>query len=134
MHFNTNSLQAINLFLFDLAQMTSENLANINANVFSDLGHKMFKRSKTINEIVAIEMLEQYDWIKSAIHAIKYKSNDEQNGDFINPTDSLDKLELLIKKIRSHENSKFSRLFVADNDSNLILNVCNHCKGDIKIL
>jgi hypothetical protein len=141
---NINNLQAINLLLFDLVQLNNKNtskktlnLNDINQSV-SDLSLKTFKkRSKTINEIIAIEMLEQFDWIKSAIQAIKYETDEQKIGDFTNPTDSLDKLEALIKKIRSHKNSRFARLFMSDclaDGTNLLINVCNNCKGDIKIV
>jgi hypothetical protein len=129
-----NNLQAINVILSSLASLSPNRTLAAN-----DIGHlsslSASRKVKTFNEIVALEMLEQFDWIKMAIQSIKYE-NEEQNGDFTNPADSLDRLEQLVRKIKVYKSTKFSRLYQPDclGDSNLLLNVCTKCKGEIKVV
>jgi virulence-associated protein VapD len=129
-----NNLQAVNVLLANLASMGPTRTAAA-ATQLTQPSLTSSKKCKTFNEIVALEMLEQFDWIKLAIQSIRYE-NEEKNGEFTNPTDSLDKLEQLVRKIKAYKATKFSRLYQPEclGDANLLLNVCIKCKGEIKIV
>ena len=129
---NLNNLQAVNIIISNLAGLSNRSVAELNSKICN---LNSSKKVKTFNEIVAIEMLEQFDWIKLAVQTIKYGSN-EQNAEFTNPTDSLEKLDQLVRNIKAFKNTKFSRLYQPSGlgDANLLLNVCIKCKGEIKIV
>lgn len=121
---NLNNFQAINKILSSLLKSNqSLSLSSINLN-HGDKIHR--KKSKTINEIAAEQVIEQFDWVKKSIKTM----NSE-----IDMIESLDNLEILIKKIKENRNTKFSRLYQPHGvDSELFLNVCVNCKGNVKIV
>jgi hypothetical protein len=140
-----NNLQVANLLVSNLSKMLNQTnpLNNIS---FEDKlnktnSHKM--KSKTLNEIIGEQMLEQFDWLKAAFKdeaSANSKSNAEsQSPEFINDNeninfiDSLDKLEKLITRIKLNRLTTLGRLFQAVNTSeqNVLLNVCNKCTGHL---
>lgn len=128
-----NNLQLINVLLAKLAQLDQaivnkpELLREIST---SHLVIKKQPRSRTLNELVAEEALEQFEWVNAATSA------ENQNQEELNESSLsiLDRLETLIKQIKQNRITKFARLYQPEsvNSSDLMLNVCNKCKGDIK--
>lgn len=128
-----NNLQLVNILLAKLAQLdhTNTNRAELLRQVsLSHLTAETRKqpRSRTLNELVAEEALEQFEWAKTASTEHRLESSCES------PVSTLDRLETLIKEIKKNRIAKFGRLYQPDslNSSDLMLNVCNRCKGEIK--
>lgn len=146
-----NNLQVANLLVSNLSKMLNQTNP-LNSIVIDDKlnktnSHKM--KSKTINEIIGEQMLEQFDWLKAAFREETSNNNSKPNtepqshsSDLINNCenvnfmDSLDKLEKLITRIKLNRLTTLGRLFQAVNTSehNVLLNVCNKCTGQIKIV
>lgn len=146
-----NNLQVANLLVSNLSKMLNQTNP-LNSIVIDDKlnktnSHKM--KSKTINEIIGEQMLEQFDWLKAAFREETSNNNSKPNtepqsqaSDLINDSenvnfmDSLDKLEKLITRIKLNRLTTLGRLFQAVNTSeqNVLLNVCNKCTGQIKIV
>lgn len=146
-----NNLQVANLLVSNLSKMLNQTNP-LNSIVIDDKlnktnSHKM--KSKTINEIIGEQMLEQFDWLKAAFREETSNNNSKPNtepqsqaSDLINDSenvnfmDSLDKLEKLITRIKLNRLTTLGRLFQAVNtsDQNVLLNVCNKCTGQIKIV
>ena len=127
-----NSLQCVNILLTNLSSL---NLTAIVTDEFSkkSLAHK--SKSKTLNEIAAEQLLEQFDWLKEAANDAEIGGRENENKD-LNIIDSLDSLEKLITRIKFNRLTTLSRLFQVVNTSemNLLLNVCNKCTGKIQIV
>ena len=146
-----NNFQVENLLVSNLSKMLNQTNP-LNSIVIDDKlnktnSHKM--KSKTINEIIGEQMLEQFDWLKAAFREETSNNNSKPNtepqsqaSDLINDSenvnfmDSLDKLEKLITRIKLNRLTTLGRLFQAVNTSeqNVLLNVCNKCTGQIKIV
>ena len=130
-----NSLQCVNILLTNLSSL---NLTAIVTDEFSkkSLAHK--SKSKTLNEIAAEQLLEQFDWLKEAANdaEIGGRENAQNENKDLNIIDSLDSLEKLITRIKFNRLTTLSRLFQVVNTSemNLLLNVCNKCTGKIQIV
>ena len=86
---------------------------------------------KTNNEQVAEQMLEQFEWLSKCVLCPS-----KQDGSETGHVDSLDKLEDLINRIKLKRSSTHSRLFQAacTSESYLLLNVCNQCTGQLKVV
>ena len=129
-----NNLQLINVLLAKLAQLDQANVNKPELLREISTSHLIIKkqsRSRTLNELVAEEALEQFEWVNAATSA------ENQNQEELNESSSLsilDRLETLIKQIKQNRITKFARLYQPEsvNSSDLMLNVCNKCKGDIK--
>jgi len=83
---------------------------------------------KTENETIAAQMLEQFKWVNLS---------NVKNQDNSNTVDSFDKLERLIERIKLSRMTSHSRLFQTTDlsgDFDLLLNVCNRCKGKIQVI
>jgi hypothetical protein len=152
-----NNLQAVNLLMSNLnglrhSAMNSKNKGKeVDFKEHLDSKVKSFK-TKTFNEMYAKQMIEQFDWVRTATQSnvedkLLIENSNEQDliGNYsarIAPHepeqigDSLDKLEELIKRIKSNRFNKFSRLFQTINhaDHNLLVNICNRCKGEVKVV
>lgn len=114
---NYNSLQATNLLLVGLSTICKK----LNRPSYS--AKQIMNRLKTSNELIAYQMLEQFDWVNFA----HYSDN--------NAINSFDKLEQLVDKMKLSIATIHSRLYQTteySKDSETLLNVCNHCKGQIK--
>lgn len=132
-----NNLQAINLILSNLCSMNQIDKTN-GSNLFTEINSKFInlnlkKKSKTLNEMMAEQVLEQFDWVK---HAVQLNSTslptNQSSANNLNLINSLDNLEHLIKKIKQNRCTKFSRLYQPDGDTELMLNVCKKCSGQIQ--
>ena len=127
-----NSLQCANLLL--------TNVDSLNGNKTEEAFMNLSKiKSKTLNEIAAEQMLEQFDWLKETIN--NDGSQNEANTQLgekrdLNVVDSLDNLEKLITRIKFNRMTTLGRLFQVVNTSemNLLLNVCNKCTGKIQVI
>ena len=145
-----NNLQVANLLVSNLSKMLNQTNP-LHSMVIDDKLNNTNSRkmkSKTINEIIGEQMLEQFDWLKAAFReetSNNSKPNTESqspSSDLINENenvnfmDSLDKLEKLITRIKLNRLTTLGRLFQAVNTSehNVLLNVCNKCTGQIKIV
>lgn len=141
-----NNLQAANILLSSLASMAtpsdpSKHLTELTARAMSTL-NLANRKSKTLNELVALEWLEQFDWVKSSFykccnHQAQRVEEPSHIGYYVNPSDSLDQLEQLVNKIKAYKSSKFARLYQPagiNSDPNLLLNVCIKCKGQLKVV
>ncbi|CAF0910868.1 unnamed protein product [Brachionus calyciflorus] len=128
-HHNLNNLQALNTTLSNLYKKNPK--FEINSINLSHGNQVYKKRSKTINEIAAEQVLEQFDWVKQTVKAIPSESETS-----LNMIENLDNLEILIKKIKENRNSKFSRLYQPHGlgGSELFLNCCINCNGNVKIV
>lgn len=129
-----NNLQLVNVLLAKLAQLdqTKMNKSDLLREIStSHLIVKKQPRSRTLNELVAEEALEQFEWVNSAASAENQNQEELSNE---NSLSTLDRLETLIKQIKQNRITKFARLYQPEsvNSSDLMLNVCNKCKGDIK--
>lgn len=92
---------------------------------------------KTESESIGSQMLEQFDWLKLEMNEINsqnpFKVRTEE--DLNTSIDSFDKLETLVDRIKINRNTIHSRLFQTtemSGDFDLLLNVCNNCKGRIQ--
>lgn len=125
---NLNNLQAINTLISKL------NALNEHSQSRSTQSSKKSEpiRIKTINEIIAEQMLEQFDWLNAAVQIMQNKPC-ELGGDFV---DSLDLLEQLVKRIKTNRLSKYGRLFqpVFSGDTDILLNICKKCTGQLKVV
>lgn len=135
-HKYLNNLQAINIILSNLCSieqdMAKKSITSANGLILSEINSKLVhlpakKKCKTLNEIIAEQALEQFDWVKTTTKA---------NQDSLNLIDSLENLEELITKIKKNRSSKFNRLYQPESspDFDLLLNVCTKCTGQIKIV
>lgn len=133
-----NNLQSVNVLLSHLVQLDGESTETSRAEMFKEINtisEMKKKQPRTLNELVAEEALEQFEWIKSANHIIL-----PLGADFVpvksslSETDALDRLEILIRQIKQNRANKFSRLYQHESlgGFDLMLNVCKRCKGDIK--
>lgn len=152
-----NNLQAVNLLMSTLNGLRrSATYSNKGKEVdFQEHLHSKVKsfKTKTFNEMCAKQMIDQFDWVRTATQSnvedkllIENSSEQDFLGNYstriaqqIEPEqigDSLDKLEELIKRIKSNRFNKFSRLFQTINhaDHNLLVNICNRCKGEVKVV
>jgi hypothetical protein len=153
-----NNFQAANLLINSIKQLENTNSCHFetqpatNTNSYSQSSQSKTKRAITENELIATQMLEQYDWVRLAIggvnnnHHLNSLSKSQsarasncstQNIEENSPhsIDTFDKLELLINRIKLNRNTIHSRLFQATDmagDFDLLLNVCNHCSGQIQ--
>ncbi len=83
---------------------------------------------KTENEAIGAQMLDQFEWVKLS---------DVKNEDNLSTIDSFDKLEQLVERIKSNRSTLHSRLFQTTDtsgDFDILVNVCNRCKGKIQIV
>ena len=119
-----NNLQASNLLLVDLCKVC----AKYGRSISSSQPVNNSLRPKATNELIGYQMLEQFDWVNQAIAS-------SSEADAIS---SFDKLEKLIEKIKLSRSTVHSRLYQTTDtlrtDSETLLNFCNHCKGQIKIV
>lgn len=138
-----NNLQAVNVLLTNLVGLEADKpkhdrlLAEIN----DRRADVKVKKAKTMNELIGEELLEQFQWVKTSIQTLPniLDSNIDPtlanyNHNSNNYVHSLDTLDRLIKQIKLHRTTKFSRLYQPEALLNfdLLINVCNKCKGDIK--
>jgi hypothetical protein len=80
---------------------------------------------KTNNELVAQQMLENFEWVS------KETTHINSNGE--NDHESFESLERLINLIKLKRTTTHSRLYQALS-SDMLLNVCNRCNGPVKII
>ena len=130
-----NSLQCINVLLSNLGSLNP----NASTKAIENLSKKSSShkiKSKTLNEIAAEQMLEQFDWLKAIVNTGENNSENQTDNKDLNVIDSLDNLEKLIMRIKFNRLTTFGRLFQVVNTSemNLLLNVCNKCTGKIQIV
>jgi hypothetical protein len=153
-----NNLQAVNVLISTLNGLrqyasNSNRAKEADFQVHLDSKVKSFK-TKTFNEMCIKQMIEQFDWVRTATQSnvedkLLIEISNEQDmignhstrisqqvADQEQIGDSLDKLEELIKRIKSNRFNKFSRLFQTVNhaDHNLLVNICNRCKGEVKVV
>ena len=130
-----NSLQCANLLLSNLSSLSPTKMAT-HENI-SNMSNSHKTKSKTLNEIAAEQMLEQFEWLKATLNSTEHRTDlhDGDNQD-LNVVDSLDSLEKLITRIKFNRLTTLGRLFQVVNTSemNLLLNVCNKCTGKIQIV
>jgi hypothetical protein len=130
-----NSLQCINVLLSNLGTLSP----NLSAKAIDSLSKKSNShkiKSKTLNEIAAEQMLEQFDWLKATLNNTENNGESQTENKDLNITDSLDNLEKLIMRIKFNRLTTLGRLFQVVNSSemNLLLNVCNKCTGKIQVV
>lgn len=130
-----NSLQCINVLLSNLGTLSP----NFSAKAIDSLSKKSNShkiKSKTLNEIAAEQMLEQFDWLKATVNNTENNNESQTENKDLNVTDSLDNLEKLIMRIKFNRLTTLGRLFQVVNSSemNLLLNVCNKCTGKIQVV
>ncbi len=131
-----NNFQAANLILANLNNMCkSKNMRTLDTST-TILNPFKHTPTKTLNESIAAQMLEQFDWLKTAAFQIDPNlSNSDDIMKNINVIDSLEKLEKLIKRIKMSRTNSYGRLYqFFGNDSDLFLNVCNKCTGHVQIV
>lgn len=143
---NSNNFQAANLLLANLNHLCSNQIEKTKK--FDFISLKQLKNHhespKTLNESIAQHFLEQFDWLKTAAFQIdpnlkQPPTSNELSASPSEPnfTDSLEKLEKLIQRIRLTRTSTYGRLFQSannDNETDLFLNVCNKCTGKVKVV
>jgi hypothetical protein len=136
---NYNNFQAANLLLANLNNLCSTNNIKPDASpkaLFSN--QPKSSNVKTLNESLVDQMIEQFDWLKTAaLHAdTSPTASQSPPASSVNVFDSLDKLEKLIQRIKLTRNNKFARLYqpVDCDEADLFLNVCNKCTGQVKIV
>jgi len=119
-----NNLQASNLLLVGLSTVCAKS----GRSMTSSQPVNNPQRSKATNELIGYQMLEQFSWVNSAI----------ANSNETDAINSFDKLEKLLDKIKLSRSTVHSRLYQTTDtirtDSETLLNFCNHCKGQIKIV
>jgi hypothetical protein len=143
---NSNNFQAANLILANLNNLCkSKSIKTVDTNSVLSNTSNQFKTNKpvkTLNESIAAQMLEQFDWLKTAAFQLDpnlslQKPNSDDILKNMNVIDSLDKLEKLIRRIKMTRTNLYGRLyqfFGNDNDCDLFLNVCNKCTGNVQIV
>lgn len=138
---NYNNFQAVNLILASLNNLCkSKNIKQIDTNT-SNIGMRN-KPVKTLNESIATQMIEQFDWLRTAafqtdVNLSMTKPNSDDVMKNVNVIDSLDNLEKLIKRIKMSRTNSYGRLYQFygnENDTDLFVNVCNKCTGHVQIV
>jgi hypothetical protein len=140
-----NNLQAVNILLtnvisLEINKLNQQRLLNeineppseLAARSGGDTSVNRKPKPKTINELIAEEVIQQFEWVKATVQTSPFETGLASSvGDH---SDSLDKLELLIKQIKQNRATRFSRLYQPEAVYNcdILLNVCNRCKGEIK--
>ena len=124
---NFNNLQAANFLLVGLQSLIGPGQA---------ITQSKLKPLTTENEKIGWQMLEQYDWVNLAMNDLHtLDDSTRKNGeDSLNLIDSFEKLEQLIDRIKISRSTIHSRLFQSTQMSgefDLLVNVCNKCKGNI---
>jgi hypothetical protein len=130
-----NSLQCVNVLLSNLGSFSQNSSSKpIESLAKKNNSHRI--KSKTLNEIAAEQMLEQFDWLKAAVNNVESRNESDRENKDLNVIDSLDNLEKLITRIKFNRLTTLGRLFQVVNTSemNLLLNVCNKCTGKIQIV
>lgn len=140
LHRPQNNLQLVNVLLSRLAQLDSiqskqvDILAKVNSPIAAvKAAQARQRRSRTVNELMADEALEQLEWVKTATTAAAVPTAETESSSE-SASSALDRLEILIKQIKQNRAYKFGRLYQPEsiNGADIMLNVCNKCKGDIK--
>ena len=152
-HKACNNLQAAHVILSHLTATTTtaqQQPDTVNSSSSNSNNNSAPKTAKTINEIAAEQMVEQFDWLKAelldvdamptstpASVATGAVSSEATGIASVCSVGSLEKLERLIARIKAKRlTASYGRLFQsnADDGESLLLNVCNKCKGEIKIV
>ena len=126
-----NSIQLANSILSQLSAMNIPSLTEKRNYERLRQDKKESAKFKTNNELVAEQMLEQFEWLSKCVLCPS-----KQDGSEAGRVDSLDKLEELINRIKLKRSSTHSRLFqtACSAESYLLLNVCNQCTGQLKVV
>ena len=126
---NLNNLTVVSSLISGLYSIKTRNSSNL-SNLKTEPWHKT--KAKTPNETIAAQMLEQFDWLRYAIQSPNVK-NVDFNPELI---DSFEKLDNLISRIKISRSTIHSRLYQLTEvgQVDLFVNICNRCKGQVKVV